>query len=762
MKVLAVLLLLVTLSIATSIQVSAFNVESTEKRFERFGPRVDNLLIKIYDQNESRLQQDLETGEVDIMDRDIPEQIVDKWSQAPYNESIALEKYLQPYMYILDINNNETIPKYPYWRSPTSYSEFRHAIAHVVNKTKILIEILEGLGSEMSTPVFPWVSEWLNPTADLHPYDPEEAVTILDDAGFVQGSTPNPYYNASKPGSSASIRVYPSGHEKAGQDLDQLIFYVRWDDVRRNATGYLICEELLSLGIPVFIPGPIKILDMIMKAEYYHDYHLYTGGWKLSAIPDYLYDLYHSSSYWTNGRCYNYNNVNDSELDFWLETLTYAQNLETAKTACFEAQRRLAEIVGIVPLWCSSGFKAYRRVSSRAPEGWTGIINQEGFGVNCDWTFLNMHQNTSEQGGTVNYGLYSPLRQLNPIDPIWLGDNIALSKVYDCLINCDPYAQNIIPWLAESFELGTWFNWEYRTNYTKLTFNLHENIFWQDGVPFTSDDVKFTIDYLLQYESWWMPVPYKPWAYYLVSEVEFVEAPSPYTVVVYMNVQSHWTIYNFASLFIIPKHIWQNISLEDALGIMPEPSLVGTGPFKLVEYVEGDHLLLEANHNYFKYCPIQASISLGSYRIEPYTDLYFNVTVENCFSDKNVNTGVSVYFDSMLLENATISLDGQAKVELGPFNVNRVEVGLHEIKVEHVPDTYLNRTCITTQHVWSTIIVDINLDFKVDGKDLAMAARAFASYPGNERWNSMVDINHDYKVDGKDIAGIARRFGWRG
>jgi hypothetical protein len=51
-------------------------------------------------------------------------------------------------------------------------------------------------------------------------------------------------------------------------------------------------------------------------------------------------------------------------------------------------------------------------------------------------------------------------------------------------------------------------------------------------------------------------------------------------------------------------------------------------------------------------------------------------------------------------------------------------------------------------------------DGKCDGKDLAIAAKAFGTVPGDPRWSTTADINHDYKVDGKDLAQIAKQFGY--
>jgi len=57
------------------------------------------------------------------------------------------------------------------------------------------------------------------------------------------------------------------------------------------------------------------------------------------------------------------------------------------------------------------------------------------------------------------------------------------------------------------------------------------------------------------------------------------------------------------------------------------------------------------------------------------------------------------------------------------------------------------------------LIEDINYDGKVDIKDVALAAKAFGTVPGDPRWEKEADINFDNKVDIKDIATIAKQFG---
>ncbi len=54
---------------------------------------------------------------------------------------------------------------------------------------------------------------------------------------------------------------------------------------------------------------------------------------------------------------------------------------------------------------------------------------------------------------------------------------------------------------------------------------------------------------------------------------------------------------------------------------------------------------------------------------------------------------------------------------------------------------------------------DMNDDNRVDMQDIGVAAKAFGSYPGHERWNPDADVNNDEKINLRDIALIAKNFG---
>jgi len=54
---------------------------------------------------------------------------------------------------------------------------------------------------------------------------------------------------------------------------------------------------------------------------------------------------------------------------------------------------------------------------------------------------------------------------------------------------------------------------------------------------------------------------------------------------------------------------------------------------------------------------------------------------------------------------------------------------------------------------------NININGRVDIRDIAYAAQAFGSYPEHPRWNPIADENEDNKIDIRDLVLIAKNFG---
>ncbi len=67
------------------------------------------------------------------------------------------------------------------------------------------------------------------------------------------------------------------------------------------------------------------------------------------------------------------------------------------------------------------------------------------------------------------------------------------------------------------------------------------------------------------------------------------------------------------ALYVLPKHIWEDVENLTALDI-PLNQSVGSGPFRLAEYVPGQYIRLESRRDHFSYSP---KISGVEFRIYP-------------------------------------------------------------------------------------------------------------------------------------------------
>jgi peptide/nickel transport system substrate-binding protein len=173
-----------------------------------------------------------------------------------------------------------------------------------------------------------------------------------------------------------------------------------------------------------------------------------------------------------------------------------------------------------------------------------------------------------------------------------------MGRLYDGMMEVDPDTMQDIPWLAKSWDIETWEPAPGQEG-TVITWHLEEGVKWHDGTPFTSKDVKFTVEYLKENQ-----VPR-----YLdnVQKVVKVECPDDYTVKVYFETVSYWHLYR-ADLNFLPDWIWKDVedynTFEPWLEAHPEVSgltkLIGHGPFILDQYKVGEYVRLKKNPIYWR------------------------------------------------------------------------------------------------------------------------------------------------------------------
>ena len=133
----------------------------------------------------------------------------------------------------------------------------------------------------------------------------------------------------------------------------------------------------------------------------------------------------------------------------------------------------------------------------------------------------------------------------------------------------------LIPWQAESFELTP--------DFLTATIKLRKGVAWQDGQPFTADDVKFTLEALRD-----APPEINGSSDYK-EYIKSVDATDPLTAVIHFTkaaprwVRDHLALGHENHYPILPKHIWQGQDIKGFTNYDLAKGLpMGTGAYKLV------------------------------------------------------------------------------------------------------------------------------------------------------------------------------------
>lgn len=157
---------------------------------------------------------------------------------------------------------------------------------------------------------------------------------------------------------------------------------------------------------------------------------------------------------------------------------------------------------------------------------------------------------------------------------------IASSPVYSSLLRLDADG-NPEPDLAVE--------WTVSEDGRVFTFHLREGVLFHDGEPFTSADVKWTIENML--------APTRPIGMGAYITLESIEAPDDHTVVITFSRPNILFLSNAYALGpILPMHLWDGTDFtQNPLDKQP----VGTGPYRLVEYRIGEAFRYVRNEDYF-------------------------------------------------------------------------------------------------------------------------------------------------------------------
>jgi len=160
--------------------------------------------------------------------------------------------------------------------------------------------------------------------------------------------------------------------------------------------------------------------------------------------------------------------------------------------------------------------------------------------------------------------------------------HIADWHLYDTLMDRDPKTYKPIPGLASSLRSVNALTWELK---------LRTGIKFHNGEPFNAEAVKFTIDRVLDPATKSVTRGNFTW----IKEVKVIDE---YTVQI-ITANPFPAAAEFLTLaYIVPPKYMKAVGDEE---FNRKP--VGTGPYKFVEWKKAEHLIVEANPDYWKGSP---------------------------------------------------------------------------------------------------------------------------------------------------------------
>ena len=189
---------------------------------------------------------------------------------------------------------------------------------------------------------------------------------------------------------------------------------------------------------------------------------------------------------------------------------------------------------------------------------------------------------TPKQGGDMVVVGHQELAGLSPND-IGPGDQwVMITQIHNGLLEQD---ENFVlqPTLAKTYEAAA--------DGLSYTFKLNDGVKFHDGTVFSADDVKYTFTFYSDASKGSVIASY-------FANMDSVDTADPTTAVVKMKAPNAAFAALGACVFIVQSKYHAQVG-EKTYRTKP----IGTGPFKLKEFISADHTTVEAFPDHFRGAP---------------------------------------------------------------------------------------------------------------------------------------------------------------
>ncbi|MBI2609234.1 MAG: ABC transporter substrate-binding protein [Deltaproteobacteria bacterium] len=195
-------------------------------------------------------------------------------------------------------------------------------------------------------------------------------------------------------------------------------------------------------------------------------------------------------------------------------------------------------------------------------------------------------------GGVIRMTTTSAPKSFNNFVAQETSTTAITSFLYEGLTSQDGLTGKIKPALAHS--------WEYSKDGLTWTFHLRKDVKWFDGKPFTADDVIFTFEKLIFNKE----IPNSTRDILTIEDQEITAKKTDQYTVQFKLPVKFAPFLEAMGTSIYPKHSLEKYvkdnTFASALSVSTPPNeIIGTGPFMLEKYVQGQKIILKRNPLYW-------------------------------------------------------------------------------------------------------------------------------------------------------------------
>lgn len=283
----------------------------TPSFFEHRGPpRLEKVTFRFYTDPATRVLA-LESGEADIMG-EIPPQDAVRLDESSDYELMPVPIPGQPLQFFMNTR-----------RAPTDDQRVREALIYAIDRPAIVKTVFKAYSPVAYGPLNRSTFGYDSAIEGTYAYDPEEAVGLLEEAGWTDSD-------------GDAIR------DRDGQPFELETILMGWGYIPE--VGQMLEDQLRDVGIKVTSRQTTfsNALGEVAEGNYHLVPFLFSNS-----DPDILRTTFHSSN--VEGG-FNWSKVSDSQLDAWLEEGRQEMDEAERKEIYAQIQRRIMDEAMILPI----------------------------------------------------------------------------------------------------------------------------------------------------------------------------------------------------------------------------------------------------------------------------------------------------------------------------------------------------------------------------------------------------------------------------